>query len=489
MRYLKSNAFTFLAAFFGVLLMAQSCSWAESRALVKEMTVDAREEKGPYPDFLFGTLTSPIYSERAFELAGEAGFRMLEIKIDIDDMSERKLENFATSVKKARELRMHPLIWLLVTRPRIPDQGVLARNTARVLKTIKDIDMAYPYVIRVGNEPDNEGFWRGGKEEFFGAYASIAKEVKAFDPKYAVGGIALMNGCAFRRGQGLDCESYNDWLTAMLDYARSHGVPLDFITVHAYSGIGYKAFNRQFMKVVELVKAYPDLSPLYGTPKVGNDEWNILVGDVWSGSYHKQFDTQWTGASNVIAWAAMADNGLWLSVRYGGTSNDAMRGNGHDFPLTYADGRKKPAFYAFQQLNRLAGTKALRITGSDYVNFAAAAGRRDDGSVVIVMSNFDADRYFAEYPDTHPMKPLQREYQGMLAAMKKDSADRFDHFRLTLKGLAWKSGDKVVFELYEADERDGIRLVDTKEADGKSEMSFTGSISSPAVYSIKVFKK
>lgn len=490
MRFMRAQAFLLTLLFAVFLFPAEKSSAEPASGAAREITVNASAEKGVFSDYLFGTMSGPVFNERAFSLANEGGFKLIEIKIDIDDMGPAKLENFEKSLKAVFRAKAHPLVWLLVVRARPSD---VASNTEKVLKLLRDVDPKYPYVIRVGNEPDNRAFWRGTKREFFDIYAGIASAVKKFDRRYAVGGMALMNGCSEDfASSSFDCGRYNDWLTDFLEYARTNQVPVDFLTVHAYSALGYKAFYQQFKKVSELLKKYQGLSPLYGTPKLGNDEWNIMVGDVWSGSYKKQFNTAWTAASNVIAWIAMVENDLWLSVRYGGTANDFMAGGdptfGHDFPLVHADGTKKPVFFALQALNSLAGTRRLEVTGNDYVNSAAVAGKAADGSITVVLSNFDMDSYLRAYPDRHPKKILQREYAEVLKNLKRQP-DRFDNYKLNISNPSWKAGDRLSCEVFMVDDSTGaLRLIETRDVSVGEKTALTGKLSAPAVYLFKIRK-
>lgn len=459
---------------------------------MKEIVVDFNSEKGIFSNYLFGTNSHPVYKEQGFTLAEESGFRLIEVNIVIDkSINDREVENFKNSIKNAFKIHADPLIWLLIVKPNKPDKNIILQNTKKIMNVLKNIDSSYSYLIRIGNEPDNKAMWRGTKEEFFEIYGDLAREIKSFNPKYIIGGISLMNGCLFKSDKGLDCDTLNDWLIDLLEYLKIHNIPIDFITIHAYSSIGYRNFYLQFSKVAELLEKYPTLSPLYGVPRLGNDEWNIMVGDFWSGSYHSVFDTAWAGTANVISWIAMVDSNLWLSVRYGGTFNDVVPGHGskgHDFPLTTAGGEKKPSFFAFQALNSLAGTSRLMISESDYMNFAVVAGKNDERSFEVIMANFDVDSYFIDYP--HQRKLLRREYQGFLSENKKSSPDKFNEFRLLIKNLPWKFGDKIVYERYIVDDvSDGIKLIETRELDGKSEITLSGQISSPAVYLLKIYKK
>lgn len=72
----------------------------------------------------------------------------------------------------------------------------------------------------VWNEP-NGSFWGGTQLQMFDLYAAIANAVKAVDPAAHIGGLECI-------GDG--------WNADHIAYCAAHNTPLDFVSVHIYSG-------------------------------------------------------------------------------------------------------------------------------------------------------------------------------------------------------------------------------------------------------------
>lgn len=404
--------------------------------------IDAASDDGLYQDFLFGTISGPIYAPESFALAADAGFKCMQVRVCVDNLKDEMLDGFEKSVRHTITIGAQPVVWLMLAEKRKQDDAVLAKNVGKVLAAVKRAAPGKNCVFRIGNEPDNEAFWAGSQEEYFQTYAVLAKAVKAQNPKHIVGGVGFMKGVEFAEsGQGVSASCV-PWVTAFLAYATGHEVPVDYLSTHAHSAIAYHAFRRQFMELQTLVARYPQLSPLYGAPKLGNDEWNLMVGDMWSGSYHVQLDTIWAGVCNTLSWIALADSKVWLSIRYGGTANGVERrgkddaSRGHDFPLTTATGEKKPSYHAFTAINSLAGLTKLKVDGNDYVNLACAAGRDKTGqSLTVIVANSDVDAYYREYPAPKKAAQLEEEYRRVMKDVGRSQAEAYGPYEISLKNM------------------------------------------------------
>lgn len=470
---------------------ASGSEWVSPVKLKKPVTavitVDTEKELGPFSDHLFGTLAGPTYDEDGLALAQKGGFKLIQVQIDIIKWDASRLNDFELSVRSVLSKGMTPLVWLMLQNTVPSDFNQVNQNVSLVLNRLKVIDPNHDFIFRIGNEPDEPSFWHGSQDEFFQLFEVISKTVKAFNKRYAVGGPGFQTACINKKIEGIDCSGYNDWLTKFLEYCRKKSVPVDYVSIHGYAPLAYSEFYRQYIKFAELVQNYPTLSPLYGRPKLGNDEWNLLVGDLWSGSYHEQFDTTWAAVSNALAWISMIDNNLWLSVRYGGTSNILRRGdpgNGHDFPLTNPDGSGKPAYFAFKALNTLTGMKRLGVSGGDYINIAAIAGKGDDGSISVVLANFDFEAYLLKYYNI----PAGKRYKSLLNELNRDSLERYDAYKVVVRNLPWKSGDRVSYEIYSLDDSNRLNVIDKKIVGGAMELTVEGKMSTPSLFLLNIRK-
>jgi len=87
------------------------------------------------------------------------------------------------------------------------------------------VDEVKTWYFEVWNEPNLDGFWTGGKDEYFKLYSVTAKAVKAVSPDLPVGGPSTAG---------------NAWVPEFIDYCASTHTPLDFITTHTYGvDVGY----------------------------------------------------------------------------------------------------------------------------------------------------------------------------------------------------------------------------------------------------------
>ncbi|NBD24296.1 GH39 family glycosyl hydrolase [Paenibacillus glycinis] len=78
------------------------------------------------------------------------------------------------------------------------------------------------WYFEVWNEPDQRNlFFTGDRDEYFKLYEATARAVRSVGPDYRVGGPATAGA--------------NGWLAGLIGYCHARGVPLDFVSTHAYS--------------------------------------------------------------------------------------------------------------------------------------------------------------------------------------------------------------------------------------------------------------
>lgn len=80
------------------------------------------------------------------------------------------------------------------------------------------IDEVRTWYFEVWNEP-NLDFWTGTQAQYFELYRQAAVALKAVDARVRVGGPAT---------------AQTAWLADLLNFTRTHGVPLDFVSTHLY---------------------------------------------------------------------------------------------------------------------------------------------------------------------------------------------------------------------------------------------------------------
>lgn len=451
--------------------------------------VDATASLGTFPDLALGTLTGPfaVSTDPGFALSQEAGFRVLEvmcrvrIPTDPTNPASYDFSSLDSAVAGVFGSGAEPLIWFAPSsRPtNLTTYGQYITGVARHLLQGWGGGSALPVrLFRFGNEPDLTIYWQGTRTDFFDTYAAFARSLKAVDPAIVIDALCVSAAASVTPGSG---RTVNPWIPDFLAYCQTNGVPVDLVSAHAYSALPYYKFGTDFDLVAAEVARYPTLSPIYGTPHLANDEWNILVGDLWSGSYHPEFDTAFVAAHNAVALATLLDHGVLLSIRYGGTFNDGGA-SGHDFPITDGYGQRKPAFYAFQAFSNLAGTTRLVAAGGDGANVGVAAGVASDGSTVVVLGIQDIERYMTTYAASSTL--LWAEYSDYLAEKGLSAPFLPGGYRLRVSGMA--SSGPHVFERYLVDDTHDLELVETGSMAAGAPVEITRALSAPCVELIRI---
>ena len=365
----------------------------------------------------------------------------------------------------------------------IEQLSVYIKKVATRLRDTKWPNNGKIKIIRVANEPDSAVFWSGTQEDFFKSYVAFAKSVKSVNTGF------IIDAPGFAIGDIADSQS---WVKPFLAYMNKNKVSVDLFDAHLYSPSPYDFYD-QFKSLEEELDKYPSLSAVYGTPKLANNEWNIMYGDEWSGGYHEQFDTAWLASYNIAALINMIEQGVVLSI----PMNEIKAGS-NDYTLVDNNGKYKPAYYAFKGFNQLADTNRLSTSNTDHMNFAAMSGKSNNG-VIVVLSNYDVkmymDKYYKEKTTPTPGTPVinygtplaRSKYNTYVSKYGKPKV--YNKYTLTLNNLPWSSSDQVTYERYIVDDNKKLELTETKTMLGDSTLTFTKDISAPSVEVVKVYLK
>ncbi len=458
------------------------------------VSVDYSQELGEFSPFIFGTTSAPYFDQDGFDLSQEAGFRVIEVMYsiegnnvpaDADDPSDYDFSQLDKEVEAIFEAGAEPLILFGPGKKpaNVTAYATFAANTAKHLtQGWNNGHYRGVRLFRFGNEPEGDHFWNGTREEFFETYAAWAEALKEVNESFVLDAPGFMNIHETKfedRGISVTNDT-NTFALEFLEYCEENNVPLDIFSFHLYSASPYEFYDDAKL-AASIVANYSGISPLYGTPKLGNDEWNLMVGDLWSGSYQDEFDSAYVAANNINGLINMVEQGLSLSIRYGGTFNGGA-GNCHDFLLTGCDGSGKPAFYAFKAFNSLAGSTRLETEGTDHVNLAAMAGTKD-GEIIIIISNYDWAGYLSEYATARTAGQYNKH------SSEFGDPQVYDSFNLTIKNLPWDSSDTLIYEHYLVDDSHDLELVGNATLSGGYEINLEGPASAPSVHLIKIRKK
>jgi xylan 1,4-beta-xylosidase len=237
--------------------------------------------------------------------------------------------------------------------------------------------------FEIWNEPNYPGFWgprdpQRAREEYFELYAHTAAAVKSVNPKLRVGGPS---------GAG------TDWVKSFLEFCIASNAPLDFISYHGYGlgggASGLDADGNSFLYLSEdlLAPAHNAVSQravIDGSTKphlpIHVTEWSTSysprdpVHDAYFSAPYilEQFKNTEHGVASFSYWVftdIFEENGPPLTPFHGG------------FGLLNFSGIKKPAYFAFQFLNRLGKSELKNADAQSWVC------RDDKGGAQILVWN------------------------------------------------------------------------------------------------------
>ena len=436
------------------------------------LVVDASSDLGGFNDYLFGTLSNPSSTARGYELLRGANFRLAEVLVKVPVPADPELDSsydfgsLDSQMENVIGAGAEPMVWFNPdNKPaNLEDYSVYVKKVAA-----RAAELYGARIFRFGNEPDNAAYWKGTQEEFFETFEAFSDSVKSVDKDLLVDSPGVMVPVVDGK--------VSEWITNFLEYCEENDVKVDYVSFHTYSPAPY-SFYANAMAVKAEADKY-QISDIYGTPKIGNDEWNLLVGDMWGKKiYHSQFDGAWVASSNILSLMSMMEAGTELSIRYGGTSNS--KAECHDFPLTDCDEKGKPAYYAFSAFNQLAGAYRLDSGGGDKMNLGIISGRKGD-EIIAVISNYDVKAYVDAY-ETDKTRPSYKEYERFVSEFGEPKVH--EGYELQIDNIPYAEG--LVYEKYVID--DGGMRLDKKDSLAYSEkVIISESMESPSVQLVLIY--
>ena len=258
------------------------------------------------------------------------------------------------------------------------------------------------WYFEVWNEPNLDGFWMGNPDnkpyeewmsgaraEYFKLYATTARAVKSVDPAYRIGGPATA-GCG--------------WVPEFIQFCDTNHAPVDFVSTHTY-GVesGYLDEYGHSGTVLS-----PNPSSIFGDVKRVRQEITDsampkleMHFTEWSASYTPTdpvHDSYHSAAYILDKLKKCGDAAQSMSYwtftdifEESGPRWEAFHGG---FGLLNYQDIKKPAFYAYQFLNRLGETELKCSDPSSWICTAP------DGSIQALVWNFT---------NTHPGKSVHNQ--------------------------------------------------------------------------------
>lgn len=211
--------------------------------------------------------------------------------------------------------------------------------------------------IEVWNEPDIEQFWGLSENEYFELYEAIARAITEVNPKVRVGGPAIAYNLTF--------------LEQFLSYVSSRGVPLGFVSWHAYST------NPE--EIVQRGKAVKQLMEKFGYGSLPSvlTEWNYW----WNQEPWEFFRGNKVAAFQAAVLILLEDAPVDIATLYRG---DAWNWGG----IFSGSGQPGNPYYAWLAYKEVV-ENSTRVEVAVLNGFLKAiAGLADDGTLRVLVVNY-----------------------------------------------------------------------------------------------------
>lgn len=245
------------------------------------------------------------------------------------------------------------------------------------------------WYFEVWNEPNLGGFWSGTQQDYFNLYAATARAIKSVSPDYKVGGPATA-GCG--------------WIPEFIHFCDTNHAPVDFVSTHTY-GVE-SGFLDEHGDAGTVLSKNPD--SIFGDVKrvrrqvaesampgleLHFTEWSTSYtpADPIHDSYHSaayildKLKNCGDAAQSMSYWTftdIFEEPGPRWEAFHGG------------FGLMNYQDIKKPAYFAYQFLNRLGSTELKNNDSSSWIC------ADDSGGVQVLIWDFT---------NTHPGKQIHNQ--------------------------------------------------------------------------------
>ncbi|MEW6416557.1 MAG: hypothetical protein AB1480_00330 [Nitrospirota bacterium] len=503
----------FLIVLYLLLLLTTTCYTNNEETVV---TVDFLSKSGNISNYIAGTTAGPFYDEGSYKLLKDGNFKLIQVMIWLSRpqssphgekgfrpqfpfFEQRSKQSFPDNFKEELfpqiqlakrqihsifDIGAEPLIFMITSRKPF-DMEEYQKQVRNIIDELRSSakEMGKDLLLfRFGNEPEARIYWEGSRKEFFETYRVWADAVKSVDPNFIVEAPGFASATA-RFFKDNYYDKVNEFTKEFLDYCKENQVPLDVFSFHYY-GTNINNLANELEAVRRELAKYPNLSPVFGIPRIGIDEWNIHVFGFPDKRYIKIFDTAHTAAQNVAALIIMVKNSAWLSIRFGGVSTSSSFKDkidkenikiGKDFLMSRSDGRPKPVYYAFSAFNRMFSTPIL-LGEYNKEGFYLIAGKSSDEHQINIVTSF-YDEIFAEN--------ILREEDSS----KYQRKIKITHPEIRIKNFPWhKVTNEVEITRYVVDDMNDLKIVDKTifKKDGSKELSIKFEATTPSVVFIQI---
>ena len=291
--------------------------------------------------------------------------------------------------------------------------GDLIRNLVAHFRERYGHDEVKTWYFEVWNEPDIKPFYTADLNEYLKLYKTTAEAVKSVSPEYRVGGPASASPYRFEQ--------------ELLQYCARNHVPIDFISTHAY-GVkeGFVDETGARGTVLDDDRAAVRSRIVHSRELIRNSPLPKLELHFteWSSSYTPTdfIHDQYHQAAYILdkikgAQEAVDSMSYWVFTDIFEENGPRMTPFHGGFGLLNYQSIRKPAYFAYQFLNRLGKTEVANSDDSSWVT------KNNDGAIQALFWDFT------------PVRPPngvndQTYYKGDLPPKEKGTV------RLDLSGVA-----------------------------------------------------
>jgi xylan 1,4-beta-xylosidase len=237
------------------------------------------------------------------------------------------------------------------SHPRLDAWRDLVGAFVRHLETRYGAQEVRSWFFEVWNEPNLSGFWeKADRPAYFELYDATARIIKAIDPALRVGGPSTAGAA---------------WVPELLDFAATHGTPVDFVTTHAY-GVDSGFLDEEGKSDTKLSRSpdaiVGDVRRVRAQIAASKFPHLPLYFSEWSTSYspRDRVHDSYVSAAYILT-KLKAVQGMAQGMSYW-TYSDLFEEPGPPtapfeggFGLMNPQGIRKPAWFAYKYLHALSG--------------------------------------------------------------------------------------------------------------------------------------
>jgi xylan 1,4-beta-xylosidase len=270
-----------------------------------------------------------------------------------------------------------------VTPPKDYDKWAgLIRNLTEHFTERYGADEVKTWYFEVWNEPNlSPGFWSSTQAEYFKLYKYSANAVKSVNPAYRVGGPGTAGAA---------------WEPEMIEFCKKNNVPIDFISTHSYGvNVGYLDEYGNNGTILAPQKYAVSGDVLQSRKEISESSMpNLeLHYTEWSASYTPSdpIHDSYHEAAYILQKLKQVGNAAqsmsyWVFTDIFEESAPRFTPFHGGFGLLNTQGINKPAFYAYQFLNRLGNTE---LQNSDSTSWTC---KDDKGNIQILAWDYTYSR-------------------------------------------------------------------------------------------------